>query len=362
MSDANENQKSRSKASNKYKDSLGRTLRKIPWGRVLGDATLELIPKGTGFAVGLVGIPGAGEIAGRLTKRVLEYTLRRFTHLYEKGEASLSEVFGRTIPDMRYQGVGDFWAKVERDKLAPNSLVEISGLLSPYGPLMPAHPMSRPGYTVEGWEAIGDLGAEDTEEYDTRDGFIYGDRVIRLSTSRNNKYYAGLYDPYFGISNVSIPLYVDQSAISAKKIDMQALWKHPMTGGNIVKLKGRLKVIPNFYTQFTNQLPAKYRNLPSFRLEVFEVKPLTGPNGVTHMAVTVSWKKRYEERMITHYFNVQDKRQFIAAEGLLEDERDKNSKSLLFNYDDLTCFSPNWKHKIPEYNEMLRPWLKGAEL
>ena len=137
------------------------------------------------FAVAaLTCIPGAADIADKLTGRVLEYTLRRFTHLYEEGEVTLSEVFGRTIPDMKYQGVGEFWAKVHRNKMEKGSLVEISGLLSPYGPLMPAHPMSRPGYTVEGWAAMGDLCAEDTEEYDTRDGFIYGDRVIRLSTPR----------------------------------------------------------------------------------------------------------------------------------------------------------------------------------
>lgn len=362
MSDTNGRNKSTSEGSSKPKDTLCRTLRKIPWGGILGDATLELVPKGAGFAVSLVGIPGAGEIVGRLTKRVLEYTLRRFTHLYEKGEVTLSEVFGRTIPDKQYQGVGDFWAKVIRDNLAPNSLIEISGLLSPYGPLMPAHPMARPGYTIQGWEAIGDLGVEDTEEYDTRDGFIYGDRVIHLSTPRNNKYYAGLYDPYFGISNVSLPLYVDKDAIRAKNMDLRALWEHPMTGGNIVRLKGRLKEIPSFYSQFVNQLPAPHCSLPSFGLEVFEIKPVTAPNGVTHMAVTVSWKKRNEERMITHYFNVQDKSQFEAAEYLLEDGRDRHSKSLLFNYDDLTCFSPNWKHKIPEYNEMLRPWLEGSEI
>jgi len=362
MSATKEKKTSTTRDSSEYKDTLGRTLRKVPWSRLLGDATLELIPKGAGFAVGLVGIPGAGELAGKLTKRVLEYTLRRFTHLYEEGEVTLSEVFGRTIPDEKYQGVGDFWAKIQRDNLDPNSLIEISGLLSPYGPIMPAHPMSRPGYTIEGWECIGDLGVDDTEEYDTRDGFIYGDRVIRLSTPRNNKYYAGLYDPYFGISNVSIPLYVDKNALRANKTDLKALWRHPMTGGNIVRLKGRLKEIPNFYSQFAKQLPAQYRNLPSYGLEVFEIKPVTDFKGVTHMAVTVSWKKRREERMITHYFNVQDKSQFEAAEDLLEDERDRHSKSLLYNYDDLTCFSPDWRHRIPEYNEMLRPWLEGSEL
>ena len=243
-----------------------------------------------------------------------------------------------------------------------NALIEILGLLSPYGPLMPAHPMSRPGYTVEGWERMGDLGAENTEDYDTRDGIIYGDRVIRLATTRNGKFFAGLYDPYYGISNVAIPLYVDQAIVKSRKTGLKELWKQPMIGGTIAKLKGRVKQIPSFYSQFVEQVPSQYRMLPSYGLEVFEVKELNEARGVTHMAVSVGWEKRNEERLRTHYFNVQDKKQFEIAEALLDDGRKSHSKSLLFNYDDLACYSPKWRHRIPKYNDMLKPWLEGENL
>lgn len=347
-----------------YKDTLPTTWRKA-WRALAANAALELIPKGASFGIAIVATPVGGEIAGKVTKRVLRYMLRRFVHIYEDGEVKLTEVFGREIPDKRYQGVGDFWAKVLEHGLKNDALVEIRGLLSPYGPLTPAHPMSRPGYTVEGWESLGELETEDTEEYDTRDGFIYGDRVIRLSRPRHQKYYAGLYDAYFGISNVSIPLYVDQGAFSPKKPELRELkelWQYPMTGGKIVKVKGRLREIPNFYAQFVPQLPQQYCTLPSFGLEVFKIEVASEHEGVTHMAVSVSWDKRAEERMLTHYFNVQDRRQFETAEELLESARDSHTHSLLFNYDDLSCFSPEWKHRLPRYNEMLRPWLEGENL
>jgi hypothetical protein len=97
-------------------------------------------------------------------------------------------------------------------------------------------------------------------------------------------------------------------------------------------------------------------------LEVFKIDNIHEPDGITHMAVSVCWPKQGEERMLTHYFNVQDRGQFDIAERLLNRSREIHSKSLLFKYDDLACSSPEWKHRIPEYNEMLRPWLEGERL
>lgn len=351
-------------ANKKYKDSIPTTWKKS-WRALVANAAIELIPTGTSYGISVVASPLVGKIAGKATKRVLRYLLRRFTHIYEGGEVKLSDIFGREVPDQRYQGVGDFWAKILEHRLEDNALIEITGLLSPYGPLMPAHPMSRPGYTVEGWEALGELETKDTEEYDTRDGMIYGDRVIRLSMPRDKRYYAGLYDAYFGISNVSIPLYINQSVFSSRKPELNELkeiWQYPMVGGKIVRIKGRLKEIRNFYAQFSSQLPVQYCNLPSFGLEVFKIEVFSGVTGVTHMAVSIGWDKSKEERLLTHYFNVQDKKQFEIAEYLLEKGRSSHDKSLLFNYDDLACFSREWKYKIPLYNDMLRPWLKGEEL
>jgi len=347
------------------KDTIATTWKKA-WRQMVSTAGLKLIPKGAGFAVSIVGTPAVGELADMTTKRVARYGLQRWAHIYEDGEFKLTEVLRREIPEKRYSGVGDFWAKILRDKAMfvdkEKPLIEVSGLLSPYGPLMPAHPMSRPGYTVEGWEAMGELETEDTEEYDTRDGFIYGDRVIRLSSQRNGKYYGGLYDLYFGISNVAIPLYIDTAAFGRKKDELRELWKYRMVGGKGVTIKGRLIEIPSFYAQFTEQLPEQFRSLPSFGLEVFKIDNVREPDGITHMAVSVCWPKQGEERMLTHYFNVQDRKQFDTAERLLERNRETHGKSLLFNYDDLACFSPEWKHRIPEYNEMLRPWLEGERL
>lgn len=346
------------------RDTLRMTWRK-GWRQLVSDVTLKLIPKGASFAVSIVATPAGGELAGMATKRLLRYMLWRYAHVYEEGEFRLTEFLGREIPERRYAGVGNFWAKILNhipDFKDEKPLIQVFGLLSSYGPLTPAHPMSRPGYSVEGWEALGELETEDTEEYDTRDGLIYGDRVIRLSRPRHQRYYGGLYDPYFGISNVAIPLYVDTAAFGRKNRELKELWQYPMVGGSIVTVKGRLIQIRSSYEQFAGQFPEQYCRLPSFALEVFKIDQVSGPEGFTHMAVSISWPKRDEERMLTHYFNVQDKKQFSAAEELLERGREVHSKSLLFNYDDLACFSPGWKHKLPEYNEMLRPWLEGRAL
>lgn len=152
------------------------------------------------------------------------------------------------------------------------------------------------------------------------------------------------------------------AALGPKNREVKELWQYPMAGGSIVKVKGRLIQIRNSYEQFVGQFPEQYCTLPSFALEVFKIEQVGGLEGFTHMAVSVGWPKRDEERMLTHYFNVQDKKQFSLAEEPLEKGRGAHSKSLLFNYDDLACFSPSWKHKLPEYNEMLRPWLEGHAL
>ena len=347
------------------KDTISTTWKKA-WRQLVSIAGLNLVPKGASFAVSLVGTPVAGELADMATKRVMRYGLHRWAHIYEDGEFKLTEIVRREIPEKRYSGVGDFWAKILKDSSGfvdkEKPLIEVSGLLSPYGPLMPAHPMSRPGYTIEGWQAIGELETEDSEEYDSRDGFIYGDRVIRLSSPRNGKYYGGLYDLYFGISNVAIPLYIDPTAFGQKNDELKELWKHWRVAGEAVTVKGRIIEIPSFYAQFTKQVPDRFRNLPSYGLEVFNVSKIREPDGITHMAVSVCWPKRGEERMLTHYFNVQDSQEFTVAEELLESSRETHGKSLLFNYDDLACFSRAWKHRIPEYNEMLKPWLEGEKL
>jgi hypothetical protein len=212
---------------------------------------------------------------------------------------------------------------------------------------------------------MGELEIEGTEVYDSRDGFIYGDRVLCLSRPRYEKYYAGLYDAYYGISNVAIPLYVDEISLRSNKPDLRQLrelWQHPMAGGKIVKVKGRLREIANFYAQFVKQVPEQYRTLQSFGLEVFKIEILPEPLGATHMSVSICWDKGGEERLMTHYCNVQERKEFEMAEQLLEKGRGNHSNSLLFNYDDLACFHPEWKHKVPTYNEMLQPWLEGEKL
>jgi len=352
-------------ADSRKQDTWGKTLRKVATSWVAAEALVRLVPSGVGFLVNLTGVPGLEIATGMLSGRAIEYMLKRFTHIYEQGEIRLSEVFGRKIPRKTYDGVGHFWLNVERDieagDLEPGDLVKVVGLLSPYGPLMPAHPLSRPGFTIEGWEAMGDLAADDTEEYDLRDCFIYGDRVMRFAQPRHGKYFAGLYDFCYGVSNTSIALYVDQTAVGAKRSYLLDLWKREMAGGVVATVWARLVKTKNFYEQFKNQLPAENCCRPTFGLEVFEIEPLD-VRGAVHMSVSVAWERRPGEGMLANYFDVMDRRQFIMAEALLEEEREDHSQTLLFNYDDVACVSNTWRFGSPEYNEMLRPWLEGGEV
>lgn len=342
-----------------YRDTFGRTIKKAPWKRIGTDTALGLVSLGTSIAVSpmsnLVGAVAVELVAEQL----FEYMVCRFTDVYESGEFKLKEFFGRTLPDAKFSSVAEFWAKVDNQTLPENALIEIIGLLSPYGPLMPANPMSRPGYYIEGWNAIGDLGVSSTEEYDAQDGFIYGDRVMRLSQPRNKKYYAGLYDAYYGIANVSLPLYVDEKVVNSSKYGLIDLWTFHNHPGKIVTLKGRLKRLTSYYAQFAGQLPEQYCKLPSYGLEVFSIESSREPDGVTHISTSVSWARANDERLITTYFDVQNPQQFELAEQELDVHREKHKKWLLFNYDDLACLSSRWRYMLPQYNEMLKPWLEG---
>jgi hypothetical protein len=345
-----------------YKDSWLKTIAKVPYKKLAADATISLASsKITGMVI--QASPEMQWAAGMAVERLLLFTIHRFTHIYESGEASLSEVFGRTIPEKRYSGVNHFWASVHADgwdklKPADKPIIEITGVLSPFGPLTPAHPKSKPGYSLKGWDVMGNLGVESTEDYDMQDAYIYGDRVIRLSEPRQGKYYGGLYDIYYGESAINLPLYIDKSLISNPKSDLGIAWKSTLGSGMPVTLKGRLYRIKNYYSQCTT-LPKEARRLPAFRLEVFEIKPQNVP-AVTYISASVGWE-REGERVIAHYFDMQDKTEFNGAEQRLEATREKHTH-LLFNYDDLACNLPDWSHRYPFYNEMLKPWLEGNAL
>lgn len=306
---------------------------------------------GVSYFIGLIIGP-----ASIFSSQVTDYAVHKLMGTCKSFESDLFEILLGKHSERKFRNVGEFWTGVQKERLEQGAIIEVSGLLSPYAPFIPAHPMSRPGYTIEGWELLGELETEDTEEYDVRDGIIYGDRVVRLSKTRNKKYYAGLYNHDYGISNISIPLLVDSSIVNKKKSGLSNLWKDRFTRGRFVKLKGNLIKILNFYSTFINQVPEKYRNLPSYALEVGEIIESYEPKGVTHIAISVSWQNRKrEEKMLTHYFNVQDLDQLKLANELIDVPREKHE--ILFDYDDLRVKN-RMRKKIPEYNELLRDWLE----
>ncbi|MBI2850063.1 MAG: hypothetical protein HYX80_03360 [Chloroflexi bacterium] len=343
--------------------------------RVLPKAVVKVIASATGYWVSALGSPVVG-LAGELaTEKLLRWTIGQFCDTYREAEGTIFERELGGKDKLSYNSVSQFWTWIERDVAAlsgkefnprhPLSFwaimalsekekrkfaipITVTGLLSPYGPLTPAHPMSRPGYSIQGWVNLGDLGVEDTEEYDTRDAIVYGDRVLRLSQPMRGKYYAGLYDAEFGISNVALPLYMDQSCLRGT---LNELWQNAMSAGVWARIRGNLIAVPNFYA-LIEQTPELYKKLPSFGVEVTKIEKWSQPMGYTHISASVAWE-RSGEKMMTHYFNVQDHAEFEQAESLLQQAREKNSRVLQFDYDDEKYLSGRWKRNLPKYNEML---------
>ena len=170
----------------------------------LKNAASKLACGGISYFIGLIIGP-----VSIFSSQVTDYAVHKLMGTCKSFENDLIEILLGKSADGKFLNVGEFWTGIKKEGLKRGAIIEVSGLLSPYAPFIPAHPMSRPGYTIEGWESLGELETEDTEEYDVRDGIIYGDRVVRLSKTKNKKYYAGLYSHDYGISNISIPLLVD---------------------------------------------------------------------------------------------------------------------------------------------------------
>ena len=335
----------------------------------------------SGFVASMVGGPVAGAAGAEVTERLLHWTIGRFSDVYREGrgtifdralggehkleynsvsqfwtwiERDLAEMLSGRRPDYRH--VPDFWEYIgmsEKGKGKFGVPIKLTGLLIPYGPLTPAHPMSRPGYSIGGWENMGDLGVEDTEEYDVQDSITYGDRVIRLSRPDKGIYYGGLYDAEFGISIVGLPLYIDKSCLKGKrKGDLHELWEEEISVGIWARIQGNLIALPNFYA-LIDQTPSQYKRLPSFGVEVLKVERWQSPQGHTHISASIGWERSHRERMLTHYFNVQDRTEFREAETLLQEARQRNANVLQIDYDNEKYLSGRWKRELPKYNQML---------
>lgn len=269
--------------------------------------------------------------------------------------------------------VSEFWAlELEPEKLRSGPVGSTQGvgylisgrgalvgveieeaLLSPYGPLIAAHPLCRPAYSPQGWDLIEDLSVRTNPDYDVLDNILYADRVVRLAP-HNKVYYAGLYDYYYGTSNVGLPLLIEESVLK-KHADVLQLWEigsHP--GGLPVKVKGNLLEVGSQYSK-EKFIPEKYRGLPSYGLEVTQIQILRRPTGVTHVAAPIDWRYHKQELELAHYFNVQDPYQFDYAESELDKERNRHPKTLLFDYDEPAAWR---RRKVPRYNDMLRGWFE----
>ncbi|MFC1730383.1 hypothetical protein ACFL6I_08615 [candidate division KSB1 bacterium] len=286
------------------------------------------------------------------------FLTKSFSQMILSGEISISKLF-KTNSIGKFKSVSDFWVEVDNQRKEKNKYIEgdelnITGLLSPYGPLTPSHPMSKPGYSVEGWEAMGELDVEDAEDYDVQDAIIYGDRVIRIPYATNKIYYGGLYDILYGISNISLPIFIEESFIKNEKYELHNLWKEKYSPGRCVEIKGQLLEIKKPYSEIIPEMPKKYTTLPNYGLYVKDIKYSSNPYGVTHIATSVAWlNKDLEERMLTHYFNVQNKSQFRMAEGLLQEQREEHKNTLFFDYDSTKYLSKKKQKDTPILNEIL---------
>ena len=327
-------------------------LEKLVLKKIINNTPIELIAYSTGFFLSL-----NDPVLGYFSSQVTYFILQNFKNIIDGGD--IFEALKGIYPEEKFESVGQFWSKIDDLKLEHGALIEIKGLISPYAPIIPAHPLSRPGFSVEGWEAMGDLDTKDSEDYDLQDSLIYGDRVIRLPKSAKNRYYGGLYDYYYGQSSIGLPLFIDKMFVTKKKYSLSTLWEGVFSAGRLVIVKGNLIKLKNPYTNFIKQLPQDCIDRPNFGLEVKDIILSEPPKGVTHVSTSVVWNDNLKnEKMLAHYFNVQNTKQIKSADLLLQEERDENKDNLVFDYDDLRYLSPKFIKILPEYNEMLREWLE----
>jgi len=348
--------------------------------RVLPRTMVRIVGASSGFAASGATGPAA-PVVSWATEKLLHWTIGHFSDVYREGIGTLfdRELGGRD--KLNYDGVSQFWTWIERDLarvLSGRQLtfrhvpsfweyigmsqkekqkfgipITLTGLFSPYGPLTPAHPMSRPGYSIQGWENMEGLETEDTEEYDVQDAVIYGDRVLRLARPDKQVYYGGLYDAEFGISNVALPLFINQTQIKGKhKGDLHELWREEMSIGVWARIHGNLIAMENFYSVI-QQTPDEYKHLPSFGIEVVKLERWERPQGFTHVSASVAWERSHRDKMLAHYFNAQDATEFKRAEQLLQQAREINVRVLQFDYDNEKYLSGRWKRDLPKYNQML---------
>jgi hypothetical protein len=263
-------------------------------------------------------------------------------------------------PEIRTRTVSEFWAihvppGISRIEQGISIQIDL-GVLLPYGPLIPAHPLCRPAYSPQGWDLVDSnrgLRTGGTPDYDVLDNLLYADRVIRVPPHKN-KYYAGLYDHHYGLSIVGFPLLIDE-AIVKKHPDLLLMWqigKHAT--GLPARVQGNLQQVETDYPRL-ELIPKQYRGLPSYGLEVTKIELLKLGPGVTHGAAPVDWLWRGREQELAHYFNLQDLHQFEYVEAMLDSMRKRHSKRLLFDYDDVSVWKKGGR-RIPEYNGMLKNW------
>jgi hypothetical protein len=333
---------------------------------ILGDAAL------------LSGTQGATRILSRVGR--IEFAAAGFCHVMDWANKHSGERLPKSVSG-RFDDVGEFWSLgvgvgvdsgIKSGVLSDKDRIKITGLLLPYGPLIPAHPLHRPGASMDGWDYVGDLSIEDTEEYDAVDATIYGDRVLRISEpnlSDDRSYFAGLYGSYYGRSDVALPLLVPQAVLERAQIDPSAAWCELCSRGWLVRLDGQLISMPSYYDAFYEAEHAKGSHVSpellekgrfrNFALKVTKIESREPSRGVTHIAASIAWKGQGgEERAQTAYFNAQSDLEWKKCERS-HDARRARIKRLWLDFDDARYITASAKAKLPEYNHLMRYWYRG---
>jgi hypothetical protein len=182
-----------------------------------------------------------------------ELALGAFTTATLGGLKRLGEEIIKKRYDGVYDGAEDFWYRgVEQESIADGSKVKITGLLSPLAPFMPSHPRAKPGYSVEGWDAMSARlkslirkrghkpPADPLCDYDEMDNFVWGDVVVRPPLLAGKKVYAGLYNRY-GKSYECLPVFLNGQDKTVKRLELNRNY------GHLVDVTGIVRKMPSFY-------------------------------------------------------------------------------------------------------------------
>jgi hypothetical protein len=235
----------------------------------------------------------ADKALGSIFERLSKGIKRSFRYLAERAGAEFAE---------SYTSVSDFWYRgIDAGLSESSAKVEIQGSITLYTPLVPGHPRSRPGRSVQTW--VKNRGQ--SLDFTTESFVTWGDGVISLPEANNSKAIIGMYDQYGLAGLAAVPLILDLSNKQQNETYSKLKLGHPRSLS--ARVTGRLVDFPYSVTEDFGILPIGELmqgsiKLPNYVVEVFNIE-ITGDNPVLYAA---QWIGMGDDGLFPIYCNIVD--------------------------------------------------------